>query len=85
MGIFEARGWIAAPTTEANSRDSSNRKFWSLFDTTVYCRDESGAAVNYMVIDCGNSTLDGNYCKLQDSQGRVKTLTEDELEKIRIK
>ena len=87
METFRARGWVDAPKTAsiADARDLSNGESWNLNDTAIYCRDESGMEVKYTVVDYGTSATNGNYYELEDDQGRVRQVTEDELEKIRAK
>jgi len=55
------------------------------FNTTIRCRDQlSGDVVKYLVVDHGATALKGTFYELQDESGHLKTVTEEELDAMRL-
>jgi hypothetical protein len=48
-------------------------------DAQIRCCDESGRIVEYVVVDCGTSAVNGDYYVLEE-----KHVTQDELDVIRV-
>jgi hypothetical protein len=56
-----------------------------LLHETIRCRDEaSGKIVEYTVVDCGTSMVNGDYFVLDDGRGGKKQVSADQLHGIRV-
>ena len=88
METFQTRGWLDADTIRsiANATQLRTRNPLRLHNATIQCRGEvSGEVVKYLVVDCITSAVDGTSFKLQDEAGNLKSVSEEELEKIWVK
>jgi hypothetical protein len=79
--ILQARGWSDA--SEAHHARQLLRR--GSFNTTIHCHDQlSGNVVKYLVVDRGATALKGTFYQLQDETGHLKTVTEEELDAMRL-
>jgi hypothetical protein len=77
----DQKGYDAAVEFDRNLRD----KPIDLLHETIHCRDgQSGHIIEWTVVDCGTSVVNGDYFVLQDVQGMTRHVSAQELHEIRV-
>jgi hypothetical protein len=71
---------------DRNAAAELHEKPIDLLYQSILCRDRgSGKTIEWTVVDCGTSILNGEYLVLEDKQGARTQVTAEELDEMRVK